>query len=335
MRRLLVIFILMLVCTGTVIAARDPFQESSLQNGNNITSSAAALSDVLIPIHYGNAEDVEKLLTAKDSSFLSPEGNINVDKRTNSIWIEDEKDRLNKIRRFIKNIDVPVKQILIEARVVNVDENFTRELGLEFGTTKETENKTIDGLTMDLPSASTDIGHFSFTLAKLNSNTLLDMELSALESEGHGKVISRPKLITLDREPAYIDSGESIPYQERTSYGNTNIAFKKAVLALKVTPVIVSPNKVLLYINLNQDKVSAFNVKGIPAIDTQEIKTQVLVNNKQTVVLGGIYEQNNGDVITKIPVLSSIPIVGVLFRHKKSETKRKELLIFITPQIIY
>lgn len=334
MRRLLVIIILVLVCTRTITATRDPFQESSLQN-DNITNSVTALSNVLIPIHYGNAEDVEKLLTAKGGSFLSPEGNINVDKRTNSIWIEDEKDRLNKIRDFLKSIDVPVKQVLIEARVVNVDENFTRELGLEFGTTKGTENKANDGLTMDLPSVSTDIGHFSFTLARLNSGTLLDMELSALESEGHGKVISRPKLITLDREPAYIDSGESIPYQERTSQGNTNIAFKKAVLALKVTPIIVSRNKILLHINVNQDKVSIFNVQGVPAIDTQEIKTQVLVNDKQTVVLGGIYEQNKDNIITKIPVLGSIPIVGLLFRHKTSETKRKELLIFITPQIIY
>jgi len=335
MRRLLIIFILMLVCTKTITATRDPFQESSLQNSDNITNSATALSNVLIPIHYGKAEDVGRLLTAKGGSFLSPEGNINVDKRTNSIWIEDERDRINKIRRFIKNIDIPVKQVLIEARVVNIDENFTRELGLEFGTTKETGNKTIGGLTMDLPYVSTDVGHFSFTIAKLNSDTLLDMELSALESEGHGKVISRPKLITLDREPAYIDSGESIPYQERTSQGNTNIAFKKAVLALKVTPIIVSQNKVLLHISVNQDKISILNVQGVPAIDTQEIKTQVLVNNKQTVVLGGIYEQNNDNLMTRVPVLSSIPIVGLLFRHKKSEIKRKELLIFITPQIIY
>jgi len=335
MRRLLIIFILMLVCIKTITAARDPFQESLLQNDNNIINSATAQSDILIPIHYGKAEDVEKLLTTKSSNFLSSRGNVSVDKRTNSIWIEDAKDRLNKISNFIKNIDVPVKQVLIEARVVNVDENFTRELGLEFGTTKETENKVVDGLTMDLPSVSTDIGHFSFTLAKLKSNTLLDMELSALESEGHGKIISRPKLITLDREPAYIDSGESIPYQERTSQGNTNIAFKKAVLALKVTPIIVSQNKILLHISVNQDKVSVFNVQGVPAIDTQEIKTQVIVNNKQTVVLGGIYEQNKDNVVTKIPVLGSIPIVGILFRHKTSETKRKELLIFITPQIVY
>lgn len=334
MRKLLIIFILMLVCIETISATRDPFQESSVQNDNNITNSTTVFSDVLIPIHYGKAEDMEKLLTSKSSNFLSSKGSINIDKRTNSIWIEDEKNRLNKIRDFIKNIDVPVKQVLIEARVVNVDENFTRELGLEFGTTKETENRTSDGLTMDLPSVSTDVGHFSFTIAKLNSDTLLDMELSALESEGHGKIISRPKLITLDREPAYIDSGESIPYQERTSYGNTNIAFKKAVLALKVTPIIVSQNKILLHISVNQDKVSVFNVQGVPAIDTQEIKTQVIVNNKQTVVLGGIYEQDKNNVVTKIPVLGSIPLAGILFRHNRNETKRKELLIFITPQII-
>ena len=160
------------------------------------------------------------------------------------------------------------------------------------------------------------------------------MELAALESEGHGKVISRPKLITLDHEPAYIDSGEDIPYQERTAEGNTNVAFKRAALSLRVTPEIIVNNKILLHINVNQDKVSALTIQGVPAIDTQEIKTQALVNSKQTVVLGGIYEQTKNAITTRVPILSSIPLLGLLFRHKQITTERKELLIFITPQIM-
>jgi type IV pilus assembly protein PilQ len=229
---------------------------------------------------------------------------------------------------------VPAKQIAIEARIVNIDENYTHELGIEFGTSSGTNNNS-NGLSMDLPNNQMNPGQFNFVLAKLNNDMLLDMELSALENEGHGKVISRPKLITLDHEPAYIDSGEDIPYQERTSEGNTNIAFKKAALGLKVTPEIVANNKILLHIQVNQDKVSSLTVQGVPAIDTQEIKTQALVNNKQTVVLGGIYEQTKNTTTVKLPVLGDIPLLGVLFRHKLTENERKELLIFITPQIIH
>jgi type IV pilus assembly protein PilQ len=230
---------------------------------------------------------------------------------------------------------VPAKQISIEARIVNIDENYTHELGLEFGTSSGTTNNNSNELSMDLPNNQMNPGQFNFVLAKLTNDVLLDMELSALESEGHGKVISRPKLITLDHEPAYIDSGEDIPYQERTSEGNTNVAFKKATLGLKVTPEIVANNKILLHIKVNQDKVSSLTVQGVPAIDTQEIKTQALVNNKQTVVLGGIYEQTKNTTIIKLPILGNIPLLGVLFRHKLTENERKELLIFITPQIIH
>lgn len=233
------------------------------------------------------------------------------------------------------NLAVPPKQISIEARIVNIDENYTHELGLEFGTSSGTTNNNSSGLSMDLPNNQMNPGQFNFVLAKLNNGVLLDMELSALESEGHGKIISRPKLITLDHEPAFIDSGEDIPYQERTSEGNTNIAFKRAALGLKVTPEIVANNKILLHIQVNQDKVSSLTVQGVPAIDTQEIKTQALVNNKQTVVLGGIYEQTKNTTTTKLPILGDIPLLGVLFRHKLTENERKELLIFITPQIIH
>jgi len=168
----------------------------------------------------------------------------------------------------------------------------------------------------------------------MNNGVLIDMELTALESEGRAKIISRPQLITLNREEAYIEAGDEIPYQEKTSEGDTSIAFKKAVLGLKVTPEIVSENKILLKITLNQDKVSQMTVQKEPAISTREIATQVLVNDKQTVVLGGIYEENKETVTERIPFLGSIPLVGSAFTYKHNANERKELLIFITPKII-
>jgi type IV pilus assembly protein PilQ len=337
MVRFLIILLLIFICIEPLAATRDPFQDVSQSESN----SANSVPGILIPIHYADAEDIAKSLIAKNSGFLSTSGHISVDKRTNSIWVQDDGSNLNRIRKFIKSIDIPVKQIQIEARIVNIDEDFTKELGLEFGTVSgDSNNKSSGGLTMDLPTMDNNDnkinpGHFTFTLARLSNNILLDTELSAIESEGHGKIISRPKLITLNRKPAYIDSGEDIPYQERTGQGNTNVTFKKAVLGLRVTPSVVSNNKILLDITVNQDKVSSLTVQGVPAIATREIKTQVVVNNKETVVLGGIYEQAQDNVVRKIPILSAIPLFGKLFTHKQTETERKELLIFITPQIVF
>ncbi|GAH07718.1 unnamed protein product, partial [marine sediment metagenome] len=237
------------------------------------------------------------------------------------------------LRQLISKIDQQVQQIQIEARIVTVDENFMRELGIEFGTSTTTSTGP-KGLNMDMPLQSITPGHFNFVLAKLSNNTTLDMELSALESEGHAQIISKPKLITLNRRPAHIAAGEDIPYQEKTGEGNTSTTFKKAVLGLEVTPNIVSQNKVLLNINVNQDKPSTLMVNGVPAIQTREIQTQALVNNKQTVVLGGIYEQSKTKQITRIPYLGSIPLIGIFFRKTITQNQRKELLIFITPEIL-
>ena len=217
---------------------------------------------------------------------------------------------------------------------MNADDDFTRELGIKFGTVQESNNKDKNGLSMDTPLIQTGTGHFDFAIAKLGNGTLLDMEISALESEGHGKVISSPKLITLDRKTAHIESGEDIPYQQRTGEGNTDVAFKKAVLGLKVTPEIVSSAQIMLDIAVSQDTVSNIKVEDVPAINTREIQTQVLVNDGQTVVLGGIYEESTGKKKVSIPYLGAIPILGWFFTSVTNETQRKELLIFITPKIL-
>jgi type IV pilus assembly protein PilQ len=177
-------------------------------------------------------------------------------------------------------------------------------------------------------------GRANFAIAKLNNGSLLDLELAALESEGRGKVISSPKLLTADRQAAYIESGAEIPYQEKTKRGDTSITFKKAVLSLKVTPEVVAEDTVNLLLQLNQDKVSQLTVNGVPVIDTRKIQTQVLVRNGETVVLGGIYEWSKSNNIIGIPVLGKIPLLGLLFRKQETKMERKELLMFVTPRIV-
>ena len=313
------------------MAERNPFQEFTIPN---ITSSQQRLQTTVIQLHYNDAVNVAKLLTEKNSHFLSSAGHISVDKKANSLWIQDTSRNIHQLQQLIKKIDKPTPQIQIEARIVNIDENFTQELGIEFGTVKADSGNNIGGLNMDMPLRTTGAGHFNFTLAKLGNNNFLDMELSALESEGHAKIISKPKLITLNRKSAHIAAGEDIPYQEKTGEGNTSTTFKQAVLSLDVTPNIVSKNKILLNIRVNQDQVSALEVNGVPAIKTREIQTQAIVNNKQTVVIGGIYEQSKINSVTKIPILGDIPFIGFFFRSTKVQNERKELLIFITPEIV-
>jgi type IV pilus assembly protein PilQ len=310
------VFAVNIPATPVTTDTHDPFRENNQNNLNN----------KLIFIHYGNAEAIASLLTNKVNSV----GVVIPDKRTNSIWIQDTPENIKRISRFIEKIDIPVKQILIEARILNIDDTFVRNLGSEFGVAPvATNNSSGNSLATSLVTGT--LGHYDFIITKLKNGLLIDMELLALESKGHVKIISHPKLITLDRETAYIGAGDEIPYQEKTAQGDTSIAFKKAVLGLKVTPEIIANNKILLKIILNQDKVSQITVHEEPAISTREINTQVIVNNKETVVLGGIYEQSKDKIIERIPILGSIPIIGALFTYKHTANERKELLIFITP----
>jgi type IV pilus assembly protein PilQ len=315
---------LILVITYS-LASRDPFQAEP----DSIYAPSA-----LIKLKYADAEYISKLISAQNSGFLSSAGTVSADTRTNAIWIKDDTAHLEQIKKFIRDIDQPAGQVEIEARIINADDDFTRELGIKFGTVKGGSDSDKNGISMDTPLVQTGIGHFSFAIADLGNDILLDMEISALESEGRGKIISSPKLVTLNRKTAHIESGEDIPYQQRTGEGNTDVAFKKAVLGLKVTPEIVSDTQLMLNISVNQDSVSSITVGDVPAISTREIETQVLVNDGQTIVLGGIYEESNGNKKNKIPYLSDIPLLGWFFTNTVNENRRKELLIFITPRIL-
>src|SRR5262249_51911742 len=216
-------------------------------------------------------------------------------------------------------------------------EESVNDLGLEFSTSQQSNNNVSNSgqLFTDTPSSTGNTGHFTLAIAKLTNYTLLDLELSALAREGRAEVISNPQLMTANQQTAVIESGQEIPYQEKTSSGATNTTFKKAVLSLKVTPNITPDNKILLTLAVNQDEVSSMMINGVPAISTQQIQTQVMVNNTETLVLGGIYEQTHNQVDERIPFWSSVPIIGRLFSHKKTDNERKELLIFVTPSIVY
>jgi type IV pilus assembly protein PilQ len=301
----------------------------------------------LLKIKYAKASDIATLLKDQNNTLMSSRGRISVDSRTNTLWLQDSGARLAKIREFVKQLDIPVKQVLIEARIVNVTKEFAQELGLHFGVSKPTEGEPIqpnqssppplaERLNLDLAVAplTASPASASIALAKLGDGILLDLELAALESEGKGEIISSPRLITTNQQTAVIESGEEIPYQEATSSGATAVTFKKAVLSLKVTPQITPDSKILMDLHINQDIPSAKVFNSIPSILTKEIQTSVLINNGQTVVLGGIYKQDKYNTINRVPFLGKLPVVGRLFSNQSTVIKNEELLIFITPRII-
>lgn len=337
-------------------ASMDKMEEEQLKSQQTIEKLEPIRSD-LIQINYAKAADIAILIKDKQNSLLSERGKVSVDARTNTIWIQDTGTKIEEVRELIKQLDIPVKQVLIEARIVEVTKDFSQDIGIRWGVSRPTHlSGTLEGanelargtapanviplerrLNLDLaaaPLTGATPASIGIALARLNDNILLDLELSALESEGRAELISSPRLITTNQQAAVIESGEEIPYQEATSSGATAVAFKKAVLSLKVTPQITPDGKILMDLQINQDTPSPQTFLGVPAIITKEIQTNVLVNNGQTIVLGGIYKQDKNKAINRIPFFGELPVVGVLFRNKQITLKNEELLIFITPRII-
>lgn len=333
-------------------------QEHILQIQQDI-KNLLPLQFIVLPLNYSKATDIANLLKDKSSILLSSRGQISADARTNTILIQDIAENIKLVRKFIQQIDIPVKEVLIEARIVNIDEKYEHELGVRFGITRPGNNLSgtlssanefakgqsnelltdpLKRLNVDLPATQTgEIGGaatIGMALAKITNSNLLDLELSALESQGGGEIISSPKLMTANQQTATILSGQEIPYQQSTSSGATSINFQKAVLSLNVTPQITPNNKLILNLQVSQDRPGTTLVQGVPTIDTRQIQTQVLVNSGETIVLGGIYEQAQQKQIEQVPFLGKLPIIGALFRHTLTKNNRKELLIFITPQIM-
>lgn len=309
----------------------------------------------VIQIRYRKASDISKLLKDKSNTPLSVQGSVSLDNSTNSLWIRDSAEQLNKIVMSIKELDKPIGQILIEARIVSIDQNREKELGAQFGSVQTYSANTLlkshlkdkasdanvgllQHLTMDLPitgaTAISGAASLGLRLMRLGQNSFLDLELSSLENEGAAQVISTPHLITADQQTAFIEAGAEIPYQEKASSGGTNVMFKKAVLSLKVTPRIMPDEHMILDLKVNQDQPSHFMAVDSPIIKARGIKTQVIVKNGETVVLGGIYEYSQSKIERRIPFLGTLPIIGRLFRLSTSNNRRSELLIFLTPTIL-
>ena len=336
----------MLVAPAEEIAARETLQ---LQNEKQIEQLAPLRSE-FIQVNYAKAEALSELILTKGANYLSPRGSISVDERTNHLIVQDTAKKLEQIRLMVRTLDVPVRQVLIESRVVVADDGFNEELGVRFGVTDRGSDGAISGsasgssgvffdndpndrtFAIDMP-VSDAAGSVGLTVARLADGTILDLELSALESENRGEVIASPRVITANQKEAYIESGEEIPYLQASSAGNTNITFKKAVLSLKVTPQITPDDRIILDLTVNQDTRGEQTAFG-PAINTREVGTQVLVENGETVVLGGVYQQRTNRDVTKVPFLGDLPGVGVLFRSTKDSSAKQELLMFVTPKIV-
>lgn len=320
---------------------------------NALNPATAALQRVLIPLKYVKAADILALIQTPNSHLLSARGSISADSRTNSLWLAEGQTELPALQRFIRQMDVAAPTIAIEARIVTVDIFHERDLGFQFGINSLHHlNGTLTGanlgqqttsadvpienrLNFNLPaSSSSQPASIGVAMLKLADGYALDLALSALEAEGFGKIIANPKLLTSNLQTASIETGEDIPYQEKTSSGATNVAFKKAVLSLQVTPQIIHRGYLLLTLKISQDKASAREINGVPAIDTREITTQVFVKDGQTVVLGGIYETDSQQQTKRIPFISDIPFIGQLFTYHHAATQKRELLIFVTPTLI-
>lgn len=348
----------LLVAPAAEIAAREKLE---LENQKQI-AELAPLRTEFIQVSYASATELYELFSASDSSgsVVSERGSVIVDERTNSIILTDTADRLEEFRRVIAKLDVPVPQVLIESRIVAANANYSKSLGVRWGggalktngpsslkyggsltTLGELQDIAVEGegeitspedLVVDL--GVTQGGATSFGIGFTGGGYLLDLELSALQTDGHAEVVARPKVITSDKSTAMIESGVEIPYQEASSSGATSTSFKDAVLKLEVTPQITPDDRIIMELNVKQDTVAQLTVEGAPAINTNEVETEVLVDNGQTVVLGGIFQTDKTVSTTKTPFLGDLPYVGRLFRRHSERDDKTELLIFITPKIL-
>ena len=320
--------LILVFVTTHAFPQRNPFEVTTPHKTLFVT-----LHSLIIPIHYAKAPELLSFIKKMGHHSLSVKGDIQADIRTNQLWLRDDSAHIKVIKHLIHQLDIPVSQVLIKARIVTVEDNFVHSLGLIFGT--EQQKNSQQTLSMDLPRSSTSAGIATIPIANLGNGHLLDLELTALEQQGHAQVISSPELMTSNRQTALIESGEEVPYQEKTGQGNTSVAFKKATLRLKVTPVIMPGQRILLHLTVNQDKISSLLINGVPAIRTEQLSTQVRLKDMETVVLGGIVEHTLSHQEEGVPLLRKIPIIGALFRTRRQVNEHRQLFIFVTPQIIH
>jgi type IV pilus assembly protein PilQ len=371
----------LLVAPAAEIAERE---RQEIETRNQL-QELAPLRTEFIRIRYASAKDIFELFEGGDSddsssdsdsgsqstnSILSERGSAIVDERTNSIILTDTEEKISQFRALIEQVDIPVRQVMIESRIVIANSDIGKELGVRFGgiSTSNTTNSgqgigqtggslesfegtgpgpigffngtrstnlNGDDLFVDLATPSNPAG--SFAISYLSDKVFLNLELSALESSGEAEIVSQPKVITGDKQKASIESGQEIPFQTVSDDGVT-IEFKEALLKLDVTPQITPDNRVIMELIINQDSVSGeeivSNQSAVPIIDTTELNTKVLVGDGQTIVLGGIFQQSKSNRVNKVPLLGDIPVLGRIFRQDVKRTEKQELLIFITPRIL-
>ena len=370
-----------LIAPREEIAVKEKQQLESMQQINDLEP----LQTEMFQLNYQKADAIKALISDKDGKFLSKRGTAVVDARTNILFVQDTGGRLEEVRRLIRQIDVTVRQVVIESRIVIADDKFGRQLGVRFGmqtgftlnrryaggiggslntqpvvstsggttTTRETRTQTPFELASGLASAGysdapqlnvnlpvvNPAGQLALTLINLGSGNLINLELSALEADSRGKVVSSPRVVTADNQKASIEQGTEIPYvTPGTGNSPATVQFKKAVLRLDVTPQITPDNRIIMTVEIRKDSVGQFvPVQGggfVPSIDTKNVITQIAVNNGDTAVIAGIYEETLNNDVTKIPFLGDLPYLGYLFKTTNKNIEKTELLIFLTPRIV-
>jgi type IV pilus assembly protein PilQ len=337
----------MLIAPAAEIAAREQ-QEIAAKKAQE---ELEPLYSEIIEVKYAKATELESLLKSsgntagsntggQGSQFLSSRGSITVDTRTNSLLVRDTAEQLVEIKELIDQLDKPVKQVLIDSRIVTANDDFTKDLGVNFSVAgaeqisarQGTKELSLTAFNVNLPAPSS-AGQFGLALAKLGRDVVLNLELSAMQTEGRGEIISSPRVVTSSQSSATIEQGTEIPYQEASSSGATSVSFKKAVLQLTVTPQITPDDRIDMQLDVSNDSVGAV-FAGVPSIDTRSVSTKVLVENGETVVLGGVFEQRDVNSSQRVPFFGDLPYIGFLFKQTSNTETKRELLIFVTPKII-
>ena len=350
-----------------MIAPRDEIaakEKLDLETRQQI-SDIEPIHTEIFQLNYQKAEAMKTLLGDTDQKMLTKRGSVAIDVRTNTLFVRDTPTQLEEVRKLLEKIDVSVRQVMIEARIVEATDLFSRSLGVRFGVQNvsaisQNRDLGISGalagvqgssslasgtnpagvapLNVNLPAAGLagvlgGPAALGLSLIKINSGALINLELSALEADSKGRIISSPRIVTANQVEAVIEQGTEIPFQQATSSGATSITFKKAVLSLRVTPQITPDDNIIMDLTVNQDTVGQLTAAG-PAINTKQVTTQVLVENGGTVVIGGIFGRTENRLVNKVPLLGDIPILGFLFRNTLKQIDKTELMIFITPRIL-
>jgi type IV pilus assembly protein PilQ len=339
----------LLVAPADEIAARE---RQELESQKQI-AELAPLRRELIQVNYAKASDMAKLfqtVTSADGT-ADERGSITVDDRTNSIIAYQTQVRLDELRRIVSQLDIPVRQVMIEARIVEANVDYDKALGVEWRGVSLGDNNFVVGGTNSLIKGSdpldfqagtfVDLGaagaNTGLNLGFITNNTLLDLELSAMQKTGNGEVVSQPKVVTSDKETAKILKGSEVPYQEASSSGATSTSFKEAALSLEVTPQITPDNRIIMEVKVTKDAPDFSNAAssgGVPSINKNEVNAKVLVADGETIVIGGVFSNTQSKSVDKVPLLGDIPFIGTMFRRDVVKNTKSELLVFLTPRIM-